>query len=68
MTKTHVQPIAEVTQRGTNALIREIGVIDAIRFLNQFRAGSGNYTLERVQLFTDMSVKEIVSDIKAQRN
>ena len=52
---THVQPIAEVTQRATNALIREIGVVDAIRFLNQFRVGAGNYTVERDQLFEGMS-------------
>jgi len=62
-----VQPISEVTQRGTNALIREIGVVNTIRFLNQFRRGAGNYTLERQQLFDGMSVKEIVKEIKAQR-
>lgn len=64
---THVQPISEVTQRGTQALIKEIGVVDTIRFLNQFRAGSGNYTLERDKLFEGLSVKDIVNDIKAQR-
>lgn len=64
---TNLQPISEVTQRGTSALIKEIGVVDTIRFLNQFRAGSGNYTMEREQLFKGVSVKDIVSDIKAQR-
>jgi len=60
---TLLQPISEVTQRATNALIKEIGVVDTIRFLNQFRAGAGNYTIERYQLFKGMSVREI----KAQR-
>ena len=64
---THVQPISEVTQRATNALIREIGVVDTIRFLNQFRAGTGNYTVDRDQLFKGMSVKDLISKIKAQR-
>lgn len=64
---THVQPISEVTQRGTDALIEEIGVVDTIRFLNQFRAGSGNYTLERDKLFESVSVKDIVGEIKARR-
>ncbi len=64
---THLQPISEVTQRATNALIREIGVVDTIRFLNQFRAGAGNYTIERDQLFKGMSVKDIIREIKAQR-
>ena len=63
----HVQPISEVTHRATDTLIREIGVVDTIRFLNQFRAGSGNYTEERKQLFKGMSVKDIIADIKSQR-
>ena len=64
---TYLQPISEVTQRATNALIREIGVVDTIRFLNQFRAGAGNYTIERDQLFKGMSVQDIIREIKAQR-
>ena len=63
----HVQPISEVTQRGANALIKEIGVVDTIRFLNQFRAGSGDYTTDRDKLFERLSVEDIVSEIKAQR-
>ena len=34
-----IQPIAALTHRATHALIQELGVVDAIRFLNQFRAG-----------------------------
>ena len=64
---TQVQPISEITQRGTNALIKEIGVVDTIRFLNQFRAGSGNYTTERDKLFAGLSVKDIIGEIKSQR-
>lgn len=63
----HVQPISEVTQRGTSALIKEIGAVDTIRFLNQFRAGSGNYTMDRDKLLEGLSVKDIISEIKAQR-
>ncbi|MDY0166414.1 MAG: hypothetical protein RBS80_07710 [Thermoguttaceae bacterium] len=63
----HVQPISEVTQRGTNALIKEIGVVDTIRFLNQFRAGSGDYAIDRDKLFEGLSVKDIVGEIKAKR-
>ena len=63
----HIQPIAKLTHRATHALIQELGVVDAIRFLNQFRAGSGNYTVEREQLFEGLSVKDIIAKIKAQR-
>ena len=56
-----LQPIAQVTQRATDVLIKELGVVDTIRFLNQFRAGSGNYTAERTELFQGLSVKDIAA-------
>ena len=64
----HIQPLAELTDRARNALVQELGVIDALRFLNQFRAGNGNYTAEREQLFKAETVKSLVAGIKAQRN
>ena len=64
---THIQPLAELNQRATDALIREIGVVDTIRYLNQFRSGYGDYTAERERLFQGMAVKDIVSEIKARR-
>ncbi|HSR70181.1 MAG TPA: hypothetical protein VLU25_19790 [Acidobacteriota bacterium] len=62
-----IQTISVVNQRATAALIREIGIVNTIRFLNQYRAGSGDYTAERDQLFQGMSVKDIIDDIKTQR-
>ena len=63
----HIQSISEVTQRATNILVKEIGVVDTMRFLNHFRAGTGNYTEERKHLFKGMSVKSIIADIKSQQ-
>jgi hypothetical protein len=34
---------------GSAILVREMGVVAALPFLNQFRAGDGNYTSERGQ-------------------
>jgi hypothetical protein len=62
-----IQPIADVTNRAKHVLIQELGVIDTMRFLNQFRMGDGDYTVERESLFKNDSVKSIVADIKAQR-
>lgn len=64
----HIQPLKEITSRARNALIQELGVVDTMRFLNQFRVGSGDYTTEREQLFKGKSVKSIVAEIKVQRN
>lgn len=63
-----IQPISEVNQRARNILIQELGAVDAMRFLNQFQVGSGDYTAEREQLFKDDTVKSLVAGIKAQRS
>ena len=62
-----IQPIADVTNRAKHVLIQELGVIDTMRFLNQFRMGDGDYTVERESLFKNDSVKSIIAGIKAQR-
>ena len=60
-------PIAHVTQRATDALIKELGIVDTIRFLGQFRPGSGDYTAQREKLFEGMSVTGIANQIRSQR-
>ena len=62
----HIQPLSKLNQQVTDALIREVGIVDTIRFLNQFRSGYGDYTTEREVLFQDMTTKDIISDIKAR--
>ena len=64
----HIPPMSELTQRARNALIQELGVIDAMRFFTQFRASNGDYTTEREALFKGETVKSIVADIKALRS
>jgi hypothetical protein len=63
-----IQPISEIDRRAKDALIREVGVVDTIRFLNQFRAGNGDYTAERESLFKGMTAKEIIAQIKSRRS
>lgn len=48
----------------TDLIIKEMGVVDTIRFLNQFRPGQGDYTKDRNKLFEGMEVKDIVVGIK----
>lgn len=63
----HIQPLSKLNQQVTDTLIREVGIVDTIRFLNQFRSGYGDYTTEREGLFQDMTTKDIIGDIKAHR-
>ena len=44
-----------------------MGVIDTIRFLNQFSICRGDYTKDRDVWLGDMSLEETISRIKAER-
>lgn len=48
-------------------MYKEIGVVNTIPFINQFTTGHGNYTEEREELFGDVSLNEVVSEIKQMR-
>jgi len=62
-----IRPLAEVNQKATEILVREMGVVDTQRFLSQFRVGSGDYTAERGQWLDDLSLEQIVAEIKTKR-
>lgn len=61
------RPLAEVTQHAIQVLSRDMGVVDTMRFLNQFVTGSGNYTQEREVLLRDLSLDEILSEVRRER-
>jgi hypothetical protein len=63
-----VKPLSEITQDAIRILAKEMGIVNTVRFINQFTVGFGNYTEEREQLFADMTLDEIVSEIKRMRN
>jgi hypothetical protein len=58
------KPLAEITKRAIEVLSRELGVADALRFINQFTIGHGDYVLERDALFAGDTLEQIISDIK----
>ena len=62
-----VKPLIEINREAIRILSKEIGVVDTVRFVNQFTMGYGNYTEEREGLFGDMSLDGIISAIKQER-
>ena len=64
---TEVRPLIEINQQAIRLLYKELGVVDAVRFLRQFTKGYGNYTLEREALFANKSLDDIVSEIEKRR-
>ena len=61
------KPLSEITQEAISILLREIGVINTVRFLNQFTGGYGNYTEDRQEMFRQLTVDEIVTAIEQDR-
>jgi hypothetical protein len=63
-----VKPLTEITQEAIDVLYQKLGVVNTIRFINQFTVGYGDYTEEREELFGDKSLDEIVTEIKQARD
>jgi len=61
------RPLVEINQQAIHLLYRELGVVDAVRFLKQFTQGYGNYTDERDSSFGSKSLDEIISEIEKKR-
>jgi hypothetical protein len=61
------RPLAEITRKAIRVLCKEIGVVNTARFMSQFTAGYGDYTEERQELFADMTLDDIVSELKRKK-
>ena len=54
----------QIRKEGIDALIETLGVVDMIRFMAQFDAGKGDYTLDREKWLKETTIDEIVNEIK----
>ena len=61
------KPFAQITQEALHILYQKLGVVDTVRFLNQFTVGYGDYTAERDALFADMALDDMLTDIACER-
>jgi hypothetical protein len=61
------RPLAQITAEAMKILYREIGIVDTLRFLDQYTGGYGDYTAQREELFSEMTLGSIVSEIKEGR-
>jgi hypothetical protein len=58
------KPLSEITRHAIELLSKEMGIVDTVRFLNQFTTGYGDYTKEREALFKDLTLDEILAAMK----
>ena len=61
------RPLVEITKEALKVLNKEMGIVDTVRFINQFTTGYGDYTQDREQLFKDLTLDNIISAVKKKQ-
>ncbi len=61
------RPLVEINHQALSLLYKELGVVDAVRFLKQFTQGYGNYTQERDTLFEGKTLDTLIGEIEKMR-
>ena len=59
------RPLSEINNEAIRVLVRELGAADAARFIGQFTTGFGDYTEERRELFKDLTIEDVVEQIRS---
>lgn len=54
----------EIIQQGYQALIKSLGVIDTIRFIQFFSPSKGDYTKERHQWLDNKSLEDVFREME----
>ena len=59
-----LRPLHEINREGHAALVRELGVVGALRFLSQFTTGQGDYTAERAGFLGEATLEEPFEEVQ----
>ncbi|GAP99417.1 hypothetical protein [Leptolyngbya sp. NIES-2104] len=57
----------QIRQKGLEALKDALGYVGMVRFLQQFDGGSGDYTRDRDQWLKDVTVADVMQQIRQQQ-
>jgi len=57
----------EVIQKGYEALVQALGPVDAIRFIQHFSPGKGNYTEDRHQWLDQVTSEEFFAQMQQMK-
>jgi hypothetical protein len=64
--KTDVRSTEEIRRLGIDALAEALGPVDAVRFMQSFDLGRGDYTKERSHVL-DLTLDEIFAGIEKRK-
>jgi hypothetical protein len=66
--KIQTKSLNNINQEAITLLCQQMGLVNTVRFINQFTTGYGNYTEEREQLFANLSLDDVALEIDEMRN
>lgn len=58
-----MEPV-ELRSRGFDALVKELGWVDAVRFMMQFERSTFNYVEEREAMLPEVSMAELMQKVR----
>ena len=59
--------IKEIRKRGIEALLKALGPVNMLKFLEEFNEGEGNYTEDRRKFLDKEEIEDIVKEIEDRR-
>lgn len=59
--------LPEIKVKGWKALVKELGLAGATKFILLYEVGNGDYTKQRKGLFKDITIDQIVAEIEKQK-
>jgi hypothetical protein len=59
--------LPELRKRGCEALVRELGAANALRFLHLCGTGDGDYTHDRDQWLSGLTIEQIEEEIRRMK-
>ncbi len=62
----HLMPLPELRGRGFEALLRELGPANAVRFLGLYYAGSGDYSQDRDRWLSGVTIEQVEEELRKQ--
>jgi len=59
--------LSEIKIKGWEALVKELGHAGATKFILLYESGEGDYTRSRKKLLKDLTIEEIIREIKSKK-
>ena len=62
-----IQPLDRINEKALQLPMKELGVANTARFIQQFTTGTGNYTEERKELLKGWTLDDVLEETKRRR-